>query len=234
MFSCKYRVSRRTNTYAWIIATATSRIVRRSKIIAVRADTAGRIGRRTITAVEMSWISRCPAVRFAVRRTPRARGRMSRLVVSIRMRAGINGVGVPSGRRCPKEVEGWFRRPVRRVAIQSGKASAMFMDSWVVGVNVYGSRPSRLIVRSIVIREVRIRAHLWPFLFNGVSNCFVVVFKNHSCRVDKRLVIHRLLGVGSRRAGNRTDSRVRGTPRRHGLMNWSKKLKFMVRFMVKS
>lgn len=49
---------------------------------------------------------RCPAVRFAVRRTPRARGRMRRLVVSIRIRAGISGVGVPSGKRCPREIEG--------------------------------------------------------------------------------------------------------------------------------
>ena len=40
-----------------------------------------------------------PAVRLAVKRTPRAKGRMRRLVVSIMIRAGINGVGVPSGRR---------------------------------------------------------------------------------------------------------------------------------------
>ncbi len=61
---------------------------------------------------------------------------MSRLVVSIMIRAGISGVGVPSGRRCPSEIDGWFRRPVRRVASQSGKDRAMFIDSWVVGVNV--------------------------------------------------------------------------------------------------
>lgn len=68
-------------------------------------------------------------MRFAVRRTPSARGRMRRLVVSIRIRAGIRGVGVPSGSKCPREIEGWFRRPVSRVASQSGKASAMFIDS---------------------------------------------------------------------------------------------------------
>lgn len=54
---------------------------------------------KAIVAVEMSWMSRWPAVRLAVKRTPRASGRMSRLVVSIKIRAGINGVGVPSGRR---------------------------------------------------------------------------------------------------------------------------------------
>lgn len=44
-------------------------------------------------------MSRWPAVRFAVRRTPRANGRISRLVVSIMIKIGISGVGVPSGRR---------------------------------------------------------------------------------------------------------------------------------------
>lgn len=75
-------------------------------------------------------------MRLAVRRTPRASGRMSRLVVSIRMRAGIKGVGVPSGRRWASVAEGWFRSPVRSVASHKGKARARFMDSWVVGVNV--------------------------------------------------------------------------------------------------
>lgn len=75
-------------------------------------------------------------MRFAVSRTPSARGRIRRLVVSMRIRAGINGVGVPSGRRCPREIEGWFRSPVRRVASHRGKARARFIDSCVVGVKV--------------------------------------------------------------------------------------------------
>lgn len=72
----------------------------------VRMATVGRIGRRVMLAVEMSWISKCPAVRFAVRRTPKANGRIKRLIVSIIIRAGISGVGVPSGRRCPREAVG--------------------------------------------------------------------------------------------------------------------------------
>lgn len=81
------------------MATATSKIVSRNRISAVRAEIDGIIGRRVTVAVEMSWMSRWPAVRFAVRRTPRASGRMSRLVVSIMIRAGMSGVGVPSGSR---------------------------------------------------------------------------------------------------------------------------------------
>lgn len=102
----------------------------------VREDTRGMSGRRVMVAVEISWMSKCPAVRFAVRRTPRARGRIRRLMVSIIIRAGIRGVGVPSGRRCPREIVGWFRKPMSRVASQSGIASAMFIDNWVVGVKV--------------------------------------------------------------------------------------------------
>lgn len=63
---------------------------------------------------------------------------------------------------------------MRRVASQSGNARAMFIDSWVVGVNVYGRRPKRLIVSRRVIREVSSKAHLWPFLFNGIISCFVI------------------------------------------------------------
>ena len=111
------------------MATATSRMVSRSRIEAVRMDTVGMMGSRAMVAVEISWMSRCPAVRFAVRRTPRANGRISRLIVSIMIRAGISGVGVPSGSKCPREIEGWFRRPVMTVASQSGKANAMFIDN---------------------------------------------------------------------------------------------------------
>ena len=109
-----------------------------------------------------------------MRRTPRANGRMSKLAVSIRIRAGISGVGVPSGRRWPRDIVGWFRRPIRSVASQRGKARAIFIDSCVVGVNVYGSSPNRLIMSNSVISDIRISAHLCPSLFRGSINCFVV------------------------------------------------------------
>lgn len=201
------------------MATATSRIVSRSRTSRVRREMAGIVEASAIVAVEISWIRRWPAVKLAVRRTPRARGRMSRLVVSIRMRAGINGVGVPSGRRCAREAEGWLRRPVRRVASHNGKARARFIDSWVVGVKVYGSRPSRLMRRRKIIREVRIKAHLCPFSFSGVISCLVIRLISQSCKVERRPVIHRLPGIGSRRAGNVREIRIRGIPRSEGLEN---------------
>lgn len=169
-------------------------------------------------------------MRLAVSRTPSARGRIRRLIVSIMMRAGIRGVGVPSGRRCPSEIEGWFRKPVKRVASQRGNAKARFVDSWVVGVNVYGKRPRRLTSRRKISREVSISAHLWPFLSRGIISCFVTRLMNHSWSVERRFDTHRLSGEGSRRAGNVREIRIRGMPSSDGLANWSKKLKFMVRF----
>ena len=104
--------------------------------MAVRMATVGIRGRRTKAAVAISWINRWPAVRLAVNRTPRARGRINRLIVSMIIRTGMSGVGVPSGRRCPRAIVGWLRIPMMTVAIQRGTASPMFSDSCVVGVNV--------------------------------------------------------------------------------------------------
>lgn len=84
--------------------------------------------------------------------------------------------------------------------------------------------------RRKVMRDVRISAHLCPFLFRGVISCFVIRLMNHSWRVESRLVIHRLSRDGSRRAGNVIEMRISGIPRKDGLENWSKKLTFMVRF----
>ena len=98
--------------------------------------TVGIRGRSTKAAVAISWMSKCPAVRLAVSRTPKARGRINRLIVSIIIRTGMRGVGVPSGRRWPSACVGWFRMPMITVANQRGTASPMFRDSWVVGVYV--------------------------------------------------------------------------------------------------
>lgn len=94
---------------------------------------------------------------------------------------------------------------------------------------MYGSSPRRLISSRNTINEVRIRAHLCPFLLRGVISCFVIRLIIHSCRAESRSGIHRLLVDGSRRAGNVIETRIRGIPSSDGLENWSKKLKFMVK-----
>ena len=67
--------------------------------MAVKMATVGMRGRRTNAAVAISWINKWPAVRLAVSRTPSASGRIKRLIVSMTIRTGIRGTGVPSGKR---------------------------------------------------------------------------------------------------------------------------------------
>lgn len=187
---------------------------------------------RTNAAVEMSWIRRCPAVRLAVSRTPRAKGRINRLIVSMIIRIGMSGVGVPSGRRWPREMVGWLRSPTRTVASHVGTASAMFIDSWVVGVKVYGRSPSRFSEIKSNMSEVRMAAHLWPGVLIGNISCFVNVFVAQSCRVDRRLGVKRLVMVRMSMGGMIMAMMIRGMPRACGIINWSKKLNVMVRFRV--
>lgn len=73
--------------------------------------------------------------------------------------------------------------------------------------------------RRKIISDVRIRAHLCPFLSSGIISCFVIRLTSHDCKVERRLVIHRLFWDGSRRAGNVVAIRIRGIPSRDGLEN---------------
>lgn len=104
---------------------------------------------------------------MAVNRTPRAKGRINRLIVSMIMRIGTRRVGVPSGRKWPRATVGWLSIPIKTVVNQRGMANAIFNESWVVGVKVYGSNPKRLMVIRNNISAVRIEAHLCPPKFSG-------------------------------------------------------------------
>lgn len=57
--------------------------------------------------------------------------------------------------------------PIITVASQSGTANPIFSDSCVVGVKVYGNRPSILMVIRKIINDTRRSAHLCPPMFRG-------------------------------------------------------------------
>uniref|UniRef100_A0A8D2N3V4 Uncharacterized protein n=1 Tax=Zonotrichia albicollis TaxID=44394 RepID=A0A8D2N3V4_ZONAL len=73
--------------------------------------------------------------------------------------------------------------------------------------------------RRKIMRDVKIRAHLCPFLSRGIISCFVTRLINHIWGVDSH-----------KGAGNVIETRISGIPRKDGFENWSKKIKFMVRF----
>lgn len=80
------------NTYAWIDATAVSRI---TSVAAVGIIIICVVGSEDIMKFLSRVISKCPASRFAVSRTLSVIGRIMTLVISISTIIFINGVGVP-------------------------------------------------------------------------------------------------------------------------------------------
>jgi len=211
------------------MATAISRRVSIIRVVAVNRAIVGIEEERENAAVEISWINRWPAVRLAVSRTPRARGRMNKLIVSMMIRIGIRGVGVPSGRRCPRACVGWFRIPMITVASHRGVAMPRFKESCVVGVKVYGSKPNKFRETRKIIKEASKVAHLCPSRFKGRRSCWVNRLINHAWRESKRLFNHRVEGAGNINQGREIARAARGIPRYEGLINWSKRLTVMVR-----
>lgn len=53
------------------------------------------------------------------------------------------------------------------MASHNGTASPILSDSCVVGVKVYGSRPTMFIVTKKIINEAKSSAHLCPPTFSG-------------------------------------------------------------------
>lgn len=76
---------------------------------------------------------------------------------------GIRGIGVPCGRKWASEDFVLWRKPKITVPVHSGIAMARFIDSWVVGVNVCGRSPRRLVDPMNIIREISMSDHVRPF-----------------------------------------------------------------------
>lgn len=66
---------------------------------------------------------------------------------------------------------GWLRIPIMTVASHKGTANPILRESCVVGVNVYGRRPSMLREIRKIISEANIKAHLWPPMLIGRRSC---------------------------------------------------------------
>lgn len=88
---------------------------------------------------------------------------MNRLIVSIIISIGISEMGVPWGRKCASESFILCRKPRITAPAHSGIAMPRFIESCVVGVNVCGRRPRRLVEPINIIREIIISDQVRPF-----------------------------------------------------------------------
>ena len=101
---------------------------------------------------------------LAVSRTARATGWMKRLIVSMITSIGISGVGVPCGRKWASDALVLLRKPVITAPAHKGIAMPKFIDSCVVGVNEWGSRPNKCVDPINRIRAININVHVCPLV----------------------------------------------------------------------
>ncbi len=181
----------------------------------------------TNVAPPIRWISRCPAVMFAVSRTASAIGWINKLIVSIIINIGISGKGVPWGRKWASEALVLYRKPVMTAPAHSGIAIPKFIESWVVGVNECGNNPRRLVEPIKRISEININVHVCPFWLWIVIICFEINWISHCWRVTRRLLISRL-GFGSIMLGNIIIITTIGNPIIVGVAKEANKFSFIL------
>lgn len=99
---------------------------------------------------------------LAVSRTAKAMGWMNKLMVSMIMSMGIREIGVPWGKKWASEAFSLWRKPKITAPAHRGIAIHRLVDSCVVGVNVWGRRPSKFVEPINIIRDTSMRDHVRP------------------------------------------------------------------------
>lgn len=177
-------------------------------------------------APPIRWMSRCPAVMFAVSRTANAIGWINRLIVSIITSIGIRGRGVPWGKKCARDAFVLWRKPKITVPAQRGMAIPKFIDSCVVGVKEWGKRPNRFVEPINIISDINISVQVCPFLLWMVIICFAVMRINHCWIETRRLLISRAVD-GNNILGNIIISTTIGRPIIVGVMKEANRFSFI-------
>lgn len=177
-------------------------------------------------APPIKWISKCPAVMFAVSRTANAIGWINRLIVSIITSIGIRGRGVPWGRKCARDAFVLWRKPKITVPAQRGIAIPRFIDNWVVGVKEWGKRPNKFVEPINIMSDINISVQVCPFLLWIVIICFAVMRINHCWVETNRLLISRVVD-GNNILGNIMISITIGSPIIVGVIKEANKFSFI-------
>lgn len=84
-------------------------------------------------------------------------------MVSMIISMGMREIGVPWGRKWANEDFSLWRKPRITAPAHSGIAMLRFVDSCVVGVNVWGNRPRRFVEPINIISDTSMSAHVRPF-----------------------------------------------------------------------
>ena len=152
---------------------------------------------------------------------------MKRLMVSIITSIGISGVGVPCGRKWASDALVLLWKPVITAPAHKGIAMPKFIDSCVVGVNEWGSRPNKFVDPINRIRDININVHVCPLVLWILIICFDTSWSIHCWREMRRLLISRF-DVGNSKLGNKTMRVTRGRPSIIGVMKEANRFSFIL------
>lgn len=117
---------------------------------------------------------------------------MNRLIVSIIISIGIREIGVPCGRKWANEAFSLWRNPRITAPAHNGIAMPRFVDSCVVGVNVCGKSPRRLVEPINIIKDTSMSAHVRPLGEWINIICLMISLTNHCWSKWRRLETSRL------------------------------------------
>jgi len=110
--------------------------------------------------------NRCPAIKFAVRRTHNVIGRIRFLIISIITIKDTKAVGVPCGTRC---VNMWFVflvQPNIRIVAHIANDMGSVIVMWDVKEKMFGNKAIKFIIRIVVNMTIIIVSVLFSVFFH--------------------------------------------------------------------
>lgn len=113
------------------------------------------------------------------------------------------------------------------MAAHRGTAMPRFIDSCVVGVNEWGSKPSRLVEPINRISETNMRAQVRPLVLCVAISCFSISWINHCCREVRRLLMSRE-GEGKKILGVEIMRTTTGIPTIVGVIKEENRFSFIL------
>jgi len=121
---------------------------------------------RLIIALPRRVISKCPAIKFAVKRTQRVKGRMIFLINSIITIKFIKGPGVPWGSKWDKEWLVFCSQPKETMVIQKVRDKGRVILKWEEREKICGYKAVKFIIKINRNKDKIVTLILFSIFFN--------------------------------------------------------------------
>ena len=140
---------------------------------------------------------------------------------------GINGVGVPCGKKWASDALVLLQKPLITALVHRGRAMPRFIDSCVIGINEWGSRPSRFVDPINRIKDISINVHVCPLMLWIPIICFYTSWSIHCWREMRQLFTNQF-DVGNNKLENMMIRVTRRRPRITGVKKEANRFSFIL------